>query len=77
MPETAVACRSDDEVRAGHVPSHLAADQRRIRGHSLKLMRYLRVNEVCGEGASSAVAQLTRSGARRPRRSSGSVQQPA
>ena len=62
MLEKAVACRSDDEVRACDVSSHLAAVQRRIRGHSLKLMRYLRVNEVCCEGASSAGSQLTCSG---------------
>ena len=76
MLETAVACRSDDEVRVSDVSSHLATDQRRIRGHTLKLMRPLRVGEVCCVGASSADAQLTRSGARRPRRSSCCAQPP-
>ena len=75
MLEKAVACRSDDEVRASDVFSHLAAIQRRIRSHLPKLMKHLWVVEVYCEGAGSAGTQLTRSGARRPRRSSSGRQQ--
>ncbi len=62
MLEKAVACRSDDEVRASDVFSHLAAVQRRIRSHLPKLMKHLWVVEVYCEGASSAGTQLTCSG---------------